>query len=760
VGIGVGAGLVGAVVFGALAVARRTATAYDRLVTATALDDARAYVFSDDPTLPSRVAGLSGIERAWIGTMAVARVQGPDVQYVSVLMGPPRPADLFSPLVVAGRAADPANPAEVVAAEGWAQAINVSPRDSFRLNFLTAQEFDDFDVGFGEPDGPTVEIKVVGVVRIPAPDKAPLYATPAFAAGPAGSPDLQAATVVRMRLRDGQDGLSALRRDVAALTAGSAPTPGTEFLPVELDVPGEAAAAVRAATHVLVSGLVVLAAVVALAGGLAIAQALARHHEAGSSDQQIEDALGLTRGERAGARTMAAVPAACLGAGITALGVLAAGWVEPPGAVRAYEPDPGFAPNLAGVAAGGAALGLIFAALAALTAWRTGRRGAEADGGVGAVASAAAAAGGVMVRPTLAAGLALALPHARGEGPDVPVRSTIAGAVVGVAGLVAAATFAASLDRLVTTPARWGWQGDGAILDAHQDVVDRLLSDHRLAKITLLDRAPFRVAGVAYEGQATSALRGDLGWTILSGRAPRTANEIVIGPRLHRRLGLDIGDKVKAERGELRVVGVGIGPSLPNETLGGSVLFTPDGLAAVAQAGSLREALVGVSADADPGVVLEELATDYELIRRAPPAEVANLDQLGPMPGLLGVFLAAVGVTALVHALATTVRRRRRELGVLRVLGFTPAQVARAVTVLALTTAGAGILAGVPLGIGIGRLVWWSVADAAYVASDPNIPWPVLVAVAGGSPVAAVAAALVPARAAARLRPAVVLHGE
>ncbi|HYJ77355.1 MAG TPA: hypothetical protein VEX89_02225, partial [Actinomycetes bacterium] len=46
--LGLVAGLVGSVVAGATGVARRTATAYDRLVAATHLDDARVLVFSDD----------------------------------------------------------------------------------------------------------------------------------------------------------------------------------------------------------------------------------------------------------------------------------------------------------------------------------------------------------------------------------------------------------------------------------------------------------------------------------------------------------------------------------------------------------------------------------------------------------------------------------------------------------------------------------------------------------------------------------------
>jgi ABC-type antimicrobial peptide transport system permease subunit len=77
-----------------------------------------------------------------------------------------------------------------------------------------------------------------------------------------------------------------------------------------------------------------------------------------------------------------------------------------------------------------------------------------------------------------------------------------------------------------------------------------------------------------------------------------------------------------------------------------------------------------------------------------------------------------------------------------------------------LTTAAVGVLLGVPLGLGIGRLVWWVVADASGVATDPAVPVGALVAIVVAVPVVAVVAALVPARRAASLRPATVLAAE
>jgi len=217
VAIGLAAGLVAAVVVGAIAVARRTGTAYDRLVTATAIDDLRAVVYGDDAGLPEAIAGLRPVEKAWIGTYTVARVEGAGIVYAGVVVGSGRPADLLAPVVVAGRQADPANPNEVVAAESWAKDNGISPGSTVRLAFLTAEEFDAFDVGFGEPDGPRIEATVTGLFRVPGRGKAPLFTTPALARGPVGAAENRAAWIVLLRLRDRAGGLSAVRDEVVRM---------------------------------------------------------------------------------------------------------------------------------------------------------------------------------------------------------------------------------------------------------------------------------------------------------------------------------------------------------------------------------------------------------------------------------------------------------------------------------------------------------------------------------------------------------------
>src|SRR4029079_9470367 len=59
--------------------------------------------------------------------------------------------------------------------------------------------------------------------------------------------------------------------------------------------------------------------------------------------------------------------------------------------------------------------------------------------------------------PTVATGVELAFDHRR---PSIPSRAAIGGVTVAVDAAIALLTFSASLDRLLASPARWGypWQ--------------------------------------------------------------------------------------------------------------------------------------------------------------------------------------------------------------------------------------------------------------------------------------------------------------
>ena len=142
------------------------------------------------------------------------------------------------------------------------------------------------------------------------------------------------------------------------------------------------------------------------------------------------------------------------------------------------------------------------------------------------------------------------------------------------------------------------------------------------------------------------------------------------------------------------------------------------------------------------------------------PSDVGRFGGVDSMPGvIMGVF-GAVAVAALAHTLVTLTRRRRRDLAVLKTLGFTRGQVAAAVAWQATIVAGIGLLVGLPIGVALGRWAWTLFAEDLGVVPEPVTPlWPVLLVVPATLLLANLVAAL-PGRIAAKTQPALVLRAE
>lgn len=70
----------------------------------------------------------------------------------------------------------------------------------------------------------------------------------------------------------------------------------------------------------------------------------------------------------------------------------------------------------------------------------------------------------------------------------------------------------------------------------------------------------------------------------------------------------------------------------------------------------------------------------------------------------------------------TSVRRWRRDLAILRTIGFTRAQTRRTVTWQAATLGGTALVIGVPLGILGGRLAWQALAHQLGILPVVDVP--------------------------------------
>ena len=122
--------------------------------------------------------------------------------------------------------------------------------------------------------------------------------------------------------------------------------------------------------------------------------------------------------------------------------------------------------------------------------------------------------------------------------------------------------------------------------------------------------------------------------------------------------------------------------------------------------------------------------------------------------------MALFGAATLVHALVVSVGRRRRDTGLLKVLGFVRRQTAFAMSWQTTTVAVVGLVVGLPLGIAAGRLGWDLFAGyVGFVAVPVVVAWG-LVALAAGTIAVANLIAAGPAVAAARIRPAAALRAE
>ena len=142
------------------------------------------------------------------------------------------------------------------------------------------------------------------------------------------------------------------------------------------------------------------------------------------------------------------------------------------------------------------------------------------------------------------------------------------------------------------------------------------------------------------------------------------------------------------------------------------------------------------------------------------PGDIRNYTGVRDTPLILGAVLALFAVGTLAHVLLTGVRRRRRDLAVLKTLGLTRPQVLGVVSWQASALAVAALLIGLPLGVVAGRWSWALFAGSVGVAGQADVPVPlVLLAIPAALLLASLIAAA-PGWAAARIRPALILRSE
>jgi hypothetical protein len=371
----------------------------------------------------------------------------------------------------------------------------------------------------------------------------------------------------------------------------------------------------------------------------------------------------------------------------------------------------------------------------------------------------------------------MALQPGRGR-TAVPVRSAIFGATLSVAALTASLVFAASLAHLLATPRLSGftWDAFVSVEGGLPKAAAVLRADPKIAGYT---RGGF--TGVRLGGVGAMALvlgrPGPARPVVTAGAAPATGDEIALGASTMRAAHTAIGRTVAVvldpaaghpKPVRMRVVGTVIVPPTPflvtklgegaAVTLRGYLRVDPG---AARQQGGLPFLVrfaPGVSRDAGLAAVASDIkGLPGPFVNAAErPANVVSLASIAGLPVALSGLLALMAAATLAHTLASATRRRRRDLAILKSLGFGRWQLRQAVAWQATTIVGIAL----PAGVAGGRWAWRYLATQLGVLPEPAVP---LIAIVIAIPAALVVANLIaaaPGQAAARIPPAAVLRTE
>ena len=129
--------------------------------------------------------------------------------------------------------------------------------------------------------------------------------------------------------------------------------------------------------------------------------------------------------------------------------------------------------------------------------------------------------------------------------------------------------------------------------------------------------------------------------------------------------------------------------------------------------------------DLAPGARVAQLQRTYRDVGTLGPQRPGAILTYGDVrqtPLFLAGLLGLLGACVLVHLLVTSVRARRRDLAVLKTIGFTRRQLATTVAAQATTLVLVALVIAIPLGLVIGRWTWTSFADDLGVIAGVVVP--------------------------------------
>ncbi|HJQ04211.1 MAG TPA: FtsX-like permease family protein [Nocardioides sp.] len=698
--------------------------------------------------------------------------------------------DVEKPVVIAGRMFDPAAPDEAVVTPGWPATAHLGIGDTVNIYLASREQMRTGNIG--QPEGPMVALRIVGIVKapeylewpgstptvIPSPGLATRYPFVWDTSSRPGCTCAWAPPIAAfVRLHDGPADVGRLTGDLARLY------PDVDFAILNL---AQTQAAYQHDIAVQSLGITAFAIAALVAALVVVGQAVVRQVATRRSDLQVGRLLGVTAGQAAVVGALTIGTAAVAGAGVgVVLAALTSRWT-PLGLARVAEPTPGFLVDPWPLAAVFATAVLGCTAVAFLATLRVHSSSGETVGRREPSAVVRLAARANLPVP-VQVGSRYALEARQGSG-SLPTLPALVATVVAVTGVVATIVIGNGVSDALGHRERYGQDftatssvgfGSKHFLNPAKDqqalealpYVDGVMLP-RQSTATAVDHS-VSVGMLSYDPSTAKPLRV----TVLAGRMVQSDDEVALAPGALRALHASLGDDVtfsgSAGSRTFRIVGDVLTPNTAPARYDQGGWLTDGGYDAIFKGFDAHWVLVSTVPSAGDGELLwTRLETDVSESTNGvqnhggqpfnslvSTTEVTTpLHQIRLYPLALAVFLMLLALGALAHVVVTTARTRVRDVGVLRALGMTRASASLILPTQVLVVTLVGLVAGVPLGLALGRTAWRgfaSVMPLQYVAPGFSGLDVLLLA-----PVLALAIAVVPAILLARRPLAPILRAE
>jgi len=231
-------------------------------------------------------------------------------------------------------------------------------------------------------------------------------------------------------------------------------------------------------------------------------------------------------------------------------------------------------------------------------------------------------------------------------------------------------------------------------------------------------------------------VKGNVSPAVLSGRTPVAPGEVALGRLSADDANVGVGHTIELSVAGVtkpfRVTGLVVVPDVGGtDQVGVGGVMTIDALHQLDPAAQPSAALVNLT----PGVsvvdfVTRDLGLSPELVGVGPqpPGPIRNVGRVRPIPVALAVLMGVLAVVTVVNVLFTSIRRRRRQLAVMRAVGADRGWVGSICRwqAIAFTIVPAAI--GSVLGVVAAAALFRRFADSIGAVDDASVPFIILAA--------------------------------